>query len=256
MDKTPLIFIILSASLFGISVPFAKILINDISSIVLAVFLYLGGFLCLSLYSVFRTKRNSILDKNVAQLENKDIPWLAGAIIMGGIICPISLMTGLNLVSGFSTSLLLKMEGLATALIVVILFKENPGKQLWLALACMSIVGVFLSWDQIRGKFTIMCPLLIILAMVCWVVDNNLTRNISDKDPVQIAKIKGLVAGTFSILVALILGMNISFNYKVVLALLLGAFSYGFSLVFFIKALQMLGSFRTGMFFSFAPSFA
>lgn len=253
MDKTPLIFIILSASLFGMSVPFAKILLNDISSVALAGFLYLGAFLGLSLYSVFRTKGNSILDKNVAPLEKKDIPWLAGAIIMGGIIGPISLMTGLNLVSGFATSLLLNMEGLATALIAVIFFKENAGKRLWLALACMSIAGVFLSWDPSHGKFTIMGPLLIILAMVCWGVDNNLTRNISDKDPVQIAKIKGLVAGTSSILVALILGMNISLSYKVVFALLLGAFSYGFSLVFFIKALQGLGSFRTGMFFSFAP---
>ena len=253
MDKSPLTFIIISASLFGISQPIAKILVKNIPPVALAGLLYLGAFAGLSLYSAARRNRATEPDKKAAALEKKDLPWLAGAILAGGIIGPISMMQGLTLVSGFSASLLLNLEGLATAFIAVLFFKENAGKRLWLALTCMTVAGIFLTWDPSQGKFSIVGPLLIIFAMVCWGIDNNLTRNISHKNPMQIAEIKGFFAGAVSLSLALILGMRISVDLTLVFALILGSFSYGISLVFFIKALEGLGSFRTGAFFSLAP---
>jgi drug/metabolite transporter (DMT)-like permease len=253
LDKTPFIFIIISASLFGISTPLAKLLVKNIPPVALAGLFYLGAFAGLSLYSIARRKRLIDPDKKVVSLEKKDFFWLAGAVLTGGIIGPISLMMGLTLVSGFSASLLLNLEGLATVIIAVFIFKENAGKRLWLALVCMTIAGLFLTWDPGQGKFSLVGPLLILLAMVCWGIDNNLTRNISDKDPIQITRIKGLVAGIISLSLALILGMKILLDLKIALALLLGSFSYGISLVFFIKALEKLGSSRAGAFFSFAP---
>ena len=251
MEKNPLIFIIISASLFGLSAPLAKLLVGDISPVALAGILYLGAFAGLSIYTLFIKRSNR--DNIVTPLERKDVPWLAGAILTGGIIAPISMLTGLKLISGFSTSLLLNLEGVATVMIAVIFFKENAGKRLWLALMFMTAAGIFLTWDPDQGKFSIAGPLLIIFAMICWGIDNNLTRNISDKDPVQIVRIKGLVAGVISLSIALVLGMKVSLDVSIVYALLLGAFSYGISLVFFIKALEGLGSSRTGAFFSFAP---
>lgn len=253
MDKNPLIFIVISASLFGISPPLAKLLVKDIPPVVLAGLLYLGAFAGLSLYSIGKRIIMTDPDKKAAPLERKDLPWLAGAVLVGGIIAPISMMTGLTLISGFSASLLLNLEGLATAMIAVFLFKENAGKNLWLALVCMTIAGILLTWEPSQGKFNIAGPLLIIFAVVCWGMDNNLTRNISHKDPIQIAKIKGFVAGTTSLSLAIILGMKISLDLTIVFSLLLGSFSYGISLVFFIKALGGLGSSRTGAFFSLAP---
>jgi len=253
MAKSPLIFVIISASLFGISPPLAKLLVTDIPPVALAGLLYLGAFGGLSLYSFGTRKRATDPSRRAAPLEGKDLPWLAGAVLTGGVVGPISMMIGLTLVSGFSASLLLNLEGLATSLIAVFLFKENAGKRLWLALVCMTIAGIFLTWDPGQSKFSIAGPVLIVFAMVCWGVDNNLTRNISDKDPVQIARIKGLVAGTISLSIALILGMNMPLDHRIALALLLGSLSYGISLVFFIKALERLGSARTGTFFSFAP---
>jgi len=252
MDRKPIIFVITSAFLFGISPPFAKLFVRDIPPVVLAGLLYLGAFAGLTVYSIVRKK--SVVDPDrMAALARKDIPWLAGAVVAGGIIGPISLMIGLTLISGFSTSLLLNLEGVVTAVIAVFLFKENAGKKLWLALICMTVAGVFLTWDTNKSNFSVVGPLLIVLAMVCWGIDNNLTRNISDKDPIQITQIKGLIAGTISLLLALILGMRIPLNLTLVYVLLLGGFSYGLSLVFFIKALQGLGSARTGAFFSSAP---
>ncbi len=251
MGRSPLLFIILSASLFGVSVPFAKVLVGDISPLVLAGLLYLGAFAGLSFYAMAR--RMIVPDKKTVPLVRKDVPWLAGAILSGGILGPISLMMGLTLVSGFSASLLLNLEGLATVLIAVIIFRENAGKRLWIALACMTIAGIFLAWNPTQSAFTIAGPLLIVFAMVCWGIDNNLTRNISEKDPIQITQIKGLVAGATSISIALLLGIRISLDLSLIFALILGSFSYGISLVFFVKALKGLGSSRAGTFFSFAP---
>lgn len=253
MYKRPLLFILISASLFGISTPLAKLLVKNIPPVALAGLFYLGAFVGLTLYSIVRKKRMTGSYDGVASLEKKDLPWLAGAILAGGIIGPISMLMGLTLVSGFSASLLLNLEGLATAIIAVFIFKENSGKRLWLSLASMTLAGIFLTWDPNQDKFNPTGPLLILLAMVCWGIDNNLTRNISAKDPIQIARIKGFVAGIISLSLALILGTKILLDFKIVFALLLGAFSYGISLVFFIKALEGLGSSRTGAFFSFAP---
>jgi drug/metabolite transporter (DMT)-like permease len=117
----------------------------------------------------------------------------------------------------------------------------------------MTAAGVFLSWSPEQGKFNIVGPLLIFLAVVCWGIDNNLTRQISEKSPIQITYIKGLIGGIVSLSVALILGMNVPLGLSLLFALLLGSMSYGLSLVFFIKALKGLGSSRTGAFFSVGP---
>jgi drug/metabolite transporter (DMT)-like permease len=251
LDRKPIVYILISASLFGLSSPLAKLLLKDISPVMLAGLLYLGAFLGLFLYSLV-TKKDIAAGK-AAKLTVRDLPWLTGAIIAGGVIAPISQMVGLNLISGFSTSLLLNLEGAATAVIAVFFFRENAGKRLWLALLCMTAAGILLSWSPGQSKFSIAGPLLILLAVVCWGIDNNLTRQISDKNPIQITYLKGLIGGVISVSTALLLGKTVALDFTLLLALLLGAFSYGISLVFFIKALAGLGSSRTGAFFSLGP---
>jgi drug/metabolite transporter (DMT)-like permease len=252
LNKQPLAYIIISAALFGISPPLAKLLVKNIPPVALAGFLYLGAFIGLSLYSIGR-KMVSTESIRSTDLTSGDFPWLAGSVLSGGIIAPICLMFGLSQISGFTTSLLLNLEGIFTAIIAVIFFKENAGKRLWLALICMTTAGVFLTWDSSQGKFNYLGPLLVTLSLICWGIDNNLTRNISTRNPLQITRIKGLVSGLVSVSLAYALGMNITWDLSIFYALLLGSFSYGISLVFFIKALEGLGSFRTGMFFSLAP---
>jgi drug/metabolite transporter (DMT)-like permease len=253
LNKKPLIYIILSAVLFGLSAPFSKLLLGDIPGVMLAGLLYLGAFLGLILYSFLGKQIKQLNSFKAIPLEKRDIPWLIGAILAGGVAAPISLMFGLSLISGFSASLLLNLEGSCTAVIAVIIFRENAGRNLWLALLCMTAAGIMISWDPGQSKFNILGPLLIVLATFCWGIDNNLTRQISEKNPIQITWIKGLTAGLISLSIALILGNRITFSIHILYALVLGAFSYGISLVLFIEALKGLGSSRTGAFFSMGP---
>ncbi len=89
--------------------------------------------------------------------------------------------------------------------------------------------------------------------MISWGIDNNLTRQISDKSPVQITIIKGLIGGSTAFGLALLLGARITLGPYLLYGLILGTISVGLSLIFFINALQGLGSSRTGMIFSIAP---
>jgi drug/metabolite transporter (DMT)-like permease len=251
LDRKPFIYIFISALLFGLSSPIAKLLLKDIDPIILAGLLYLGAFSGLFLYALL-TGRGA-KPAEAERLRKKDLPWLLGAVIAGGAIAPICQMLGLDRISGFSVSLLLNLEGAATAVIAVLIFRENAGRRLWLALLCMTAAGVFLSWSPEQGRFNVTGPLLILLAVVCWGIDNNLTRQISERSPIQITCVKGLVGGTVSLAVGLMLGMKTPWGLSLLYALLLGAMSYGLSLVFFIKALKGLGSSRTGVFFSLGP---
>lgn len=258
MSNRPIVAAILSALLFGLSAPLCKLLLKGLSPVVLAGFLYLGAFIALILYSGhrrLRTGENGPESSGTIDppLDKSDWPWLAGAILAGGVVGPICLMVGLARTRGFSASLLLNLEGAATALIAVIVFHEPAERRLWLALGFMTLAGIFTAWDPGRSRFSPEGPLFIFIAMACWGLDNNLTRVISDKDPVQIAKMKGLLAGAASLGLALVLGHKIPLDQRTALALLLGGAGYGASLVLFIKALQGLGAFRTGAFFSLAP---
>jgi len=253
VNKKPLLYIILSASLFGISTPLSKLLLSKITPIALAGLLYLGAFLGLATFALISRLNKVSAERRPASLERKDIPWFTGAIVAGGIIAPISLMKGLKLTSGFSASLLLNLEGVATVIIAIFFFKENAGKKIWMALAAMTMAGLLLAWSPSTGAFNIGGSLLIVLATVCWGVDNNLTRKISDKSSIQIAGIKGLIAGTISLLLAFALGEKVHLGIDIVYALLLGAFSYGLSLVLFVSSLEGLGASRVGVFYSFGP---
>jgi hypothetical protein len=70
-----------------------------------------------------------------------------------------------------------------------------------------------------------------------------------------IACIKGLVAGSVNVALALALGARWPHLSSVALAMLTGFAGYGISLVLFVVALRNLGTARTGAYFSVAPLF-
>ncbi|MCX6561787.1 MAG: DMT family transporter [Candidatus Aminicenantes bacterium] len=252
MDRRPFFAILVSAALFGVSPPLAKLLLRDTDPLVLAGLLYAGAGIGLTLYNQLRP-RGSHAGSEPSPLNRKDAPWLAGAIVCGGIAAPILLLLGLSRLSGFSASLLLNLEGVATALLAVLLFGEPAGRRTWAALAAMTAAGFLMSWDVSAGRISALGVLLVLAAMAAWGADNNFTRMIADKNPVRIAQVKGLIAGAFSLGLAAWLGRPFPHWTYWLAGAALGAFSYGISLVLFIRALSGLGAFRTGAFFSLGP---
>lgn len=257
MSARPFVPILLAAVAFGLSIPLSKILLKDIPPVSMAGLLYVGAFAGLTLYSgtrrILARGRRTDRGRRFDPLRAGDLPWLAGAIVFGGVIGPVCLMEGLRRTSGTSASLLLNLEGLTTALLAVLLFREPAGRRTWTALAAMTAAGVLTSWDPASGRIEALGPLLVFAAMICWGLDNNLTRIISDKDPVLVARIKGFVAGAFSLGLAAAAGERLPIGLPAALALAVGAVCYGFSLVLFIESLKRLGAFRTGAFFGLAP---
>jgi hypothetical protein len=95
--------------------------------------------------------------------------------------------------------------------------------------------------------------MLIVAACVSWGIDNNLTRKLSSADPVQIAMLKGLVAGTVNLVLALTQGAALPGTTTILAAGVVGFLGDGVSLALFVLGLRHLGTARTGAYFSLAP---
>lgn len=243
---------LLAALLFGASAPLAKLLLGEIDPIPLASFLYLGSGIGLLLYRLIQRVQKGYLEVE-AKINRNEIKWLIGAVIAGGVIAPIILMFSLRNTPASTASLLLNFEGVATTLIAVIVFKESIGKRIWSAVALITSASVLLTWN-FNGEWGLSIGALgVLLACTLWGIDNNFTRNISAKDPLITVTIKGIGAGCFSMIFAILTQSNFP-GLKIILgAMLLGFFSYGLSIVLFIFAMRNLGASRTSAFFGTAP---
>jgi drug/metabolite transporter (DMT)-like permease len=243
---------ILAAVLFGASTPFSKLLLGRIDPLLLAGLLYLGSGIGLTLWIGFQ--RLVVKSKNQeAQLRLKDLPWLAAATVVGGVVAPILLMQGLAVTPASSASLLLNLEGVLTALLAWFVFKENFDRRIMLGMAAILIGGVLVSW-QSRPEFGVPWGALgIVGACSGWAIDNNLTRKVSAADPAQVAALKGLVAGTTNVTLAVSIGARLPTAPYLGAAAFLGFLTYGVSLTCFVLALRYIGTARTGAYFSTAP---
>jgi drug/metabolite transporter (DMT)-like permease len=239
-----------SACLFGLSTPLAKVLVGNINPWLLAGLLYLGcGF---GLAVVYLALRLFGMQRAEAPLRWKEWPWLAGVVLFGGLLGPVLLMIGLSHTPASAASLLLNLEGVATVLIAWIVFRENAD---WRIVAgAVAILGGASVLSCGNGAVTLNAGAFAIAgACVCWGIDNNLTRKLSSADPMMIAMMKGLVAGSVNLILALSQGAHLPNNSLIASAGAVGFLGYGVSLVFFVVALRHLGSARTGAYFALAP---
>ncbi|MFC2077336.1 DMT family transporter [Candidatus Bipolaricaulota bacterium] len=242
---------ILAAVLFGISAPLSKLLLDGVDPLPLAALLYLGAGASLGL--LLAIGRAFRLANTEARLERRDLPWLLGAILAGGVAGPILLLLGLQQTPAATASLLLNAEVVATGLVALAIFRESVGRQVWAAIAAVAVGGALLSVDPSTGWGISSGAILILAACLAWGFDNNFTARISLKDPKRIVAIKGLAAGGFSLLLTLGLGRPLPALRHALYALLLGAVSYGASIALFVQSLRRVGAARTGALFGMAP---
>jgi drug/metabolite transporter (DMT)-like permease len=246
-------YALISAALFGASTPLAKLLLGSTPPLLLAALLYLGSGLGLAAWIALRRVGGGV--ERPAPIPRADWPWLAGAILAGGIAAPALLLYGLLLTDAGTASLLLNLEGVLTAAIAWLVFRENVDRRVFLGMAAIIAGGVLLSWDQAPRAGDGAGPLLIAAACLAWAIDNNLTRRVSGGDAATIACLKGVVAGTANLGLAFAAGASLPGATPIAAAGVVGALGYGLSLALFIVALRHLGTARTGAYFSVAPFF-
>lgn len=237
-----------SALLFGASTPFAKVLLVDVDPWLMAGLLYSGagvGLLVLRLIANRGRLRIAI--------ARSDWPWLLGAIFFGGGIGPVLLMLGLSRTDAATSSLLLTLEGVFTAALAWVVFREHVHARLIWGVTAIAAGAAALAWIGMPTLATGLGPLLVAGACLAWGIDNNLTRKVALNDATVIAMLKGLFAGTANLVLA---GLMQPHWPPVALAggvMAVGFAGYGVSLVLFVLALRELGSGRTIAYFSAAP---
>lgn len=237
-----------AALLFGASTPLAKLLLHSVDFWVLAGLLYLGSGIGLTLYR-WATRAPSV------RLPWVQVLWLAGAILSGGVIGPLLLMSGLTRIPASGASLLLNAEGVFTALLAWFVFRENFDRRIATGMALIVAGATVLSWPG-ETRFAGLWPALAVVgACLAWGIDNNLTRKVSLADSTWLASIKGLVAGSANLLLGFSRGAPLPSWRTSAAAMILGLFAYGVSLRLFVVGLRYLGSARTGAYFSVAPFF-
>ncbi|MFC5355767.1 DMT family transporter [Azospirillum himalayense] len=259
MPRTGATTAILAAVLFGLSTPLAKLLVHDLSPWMLAGLLYLGSGIGLGLLRLLTGSRK----RGERGLRGAEWLWLMAAVAAGGVAGPVLLMFGLTATPASTASLLLNLEGVFTALLAWFVFREGVDRRLVAGMIAIVAGAVVLSWGGTvsldggwgnggRGNGG-WGPAAVAAACLMWAVDNNLTRKVSLADPADIATIKGLVAGSVNVGIALALGDALPAAPTAAAAMLVGLLGYGVSLVLFVVALRHIGAARTGAYFSTAP---
>jgi drug/metabolite transporter (DMT)-like permease len=246
----PISFAILAAALYAISSPVSKLLLKEIPPTLMASFLYLGAGLGMSIVGFIKKKRYK--DKTEARLTKQEFPFTVGMVALD-IVAPIFLMVGLTMTTSANVSLLNNFEIVATSLIALSIFKESISKRLWVAISLITLSSIILSIEDISSFSFSFGSIFVLIACICWGLENNCTRKLSVKDPLEIVVIKGFGSGIGSLLIALALGEQINNVPYILAALLLGFFAYGLSIFFYIYAQRDLGAAKTSAYYAVAP---
>lgn len=242
-------FAILAATLYAISSPVSKLLLKEVPPTLMAAFLYLGAGLGMFVVDIIKQKKYS---KTEERLTKKELPYTIAMIVLD-IAAPIFLMIGLSMTSAANVSLLNNFEIVATSLIALMIFKEPIGKRLWFAIFLIIISSTILSIEDVSSFSFSFGSIFVLLASTCWGLENNCTRKLSVKDPLQVVVIKGFGSGIGSLIIALILKEKVNNIYFIIIALILGFFAYGLSIFFYIYAQRDLGAAKTSTYYAVSP---
>lgn len=243
-----IMFAFLAAVFYAINVPISKVLLQHVGPTTMAALLYLGAGIGIGIMSLFNKK-----DREKAEsLTKAELPYIVGMIVLD-IAAPIFLMLGISYGSSANASLLGNFEIVATTVIALILFKEAVTKRLWLAIGLITLSSILLSFEGTDSFHFSYGSLLVIMATVCWGLENNCTRELSSKSTYQIVMLKGLCSGLGALVISLIKKETFpGFGY-IAIALALGFVAYGLSIFMYVRAQNVLGAAKTSAYYAVNP---
>ncbi len=244
-----IIYAMIAALFYGFSAPLSKLLLNELSPYLLSSLLYFGAGFGMLIVTLLSKKKDS---SSKLSFQKSDMQYIILMILLD-IIAPILLMFGLLSTNASTASLLNNFEIVFTAIIAMIFFKEMIGKRMWLAISFIIVAGGLLSFEDFTGFELSLGALLVLAASLSWGLENNCTRMLAKRNPIHVVIIKGLGSGLGSLLIALMMNEVGGPLMYILLGLLLGFFSYGMSLYFYISAQRHLGAARTSAYYAIAP---
>jgi len=243
---------ILAAALYAISTPVSKMILQAVAPTMVAAFLYLGAGIGMGAMMLVRSERHRTTEE---RLHRRDMPYAVAMIVLD-IAAPILMMYGLKTCSASNTSLLNNFEIVATALIALLFFGEKVRRKLWIAISLVTIASILLSLED--GSMTEALTfsrgsLLVLGATICWGLENNCTRQIADRDPMEIVTVKGFGSGLGALSIAICIGSEFPTFQYIVIILLLGYVAYGLSIYFYTYAQRTIGAAKTSTYYALAP---
>ena len=248
--KKGIVLAVIAAAFYAINAPVSKVLLDYMPPTLMAGFLYVGAGVGMGVIALARKATN--MKNTEATFSRSDIPYIIAMILLD-IAAPICLMFGLSSTSAASASLLNNFEIVATALIALLVFKERISLRLWFGILFITLSCAILSFDDWSGLQFSFGSLFVLIACVLWGVENNCTRKISSKDPLQIVLLKGIFSGIGSIAVGFVIGEQITVVWSVFAVLGVGFVAYGLSIFFYVYAQRTLGAARTSAYYAIAP---
>jgi drug/metabolite transporter (DMT)-like permease len=246
----PVLYALLAALLFGLNAPAAKLLVARVDPLFMAALLYLGAGAGMLALGALRRKNSG--EARESRLSREELPYILLMVLLD-IAAPILLMLGLSRASAATASLLGNFEIAATAFFALVLFREAIGRRMWLAIALITAASVLLSLNDLSALSFSTGALLVLGASLCWGLENNTTRKLSIKDPLQVVVIKGFGSGVGALIVTGIWGSFSAPLLAILAALALGFVAYGLSIFFYVKAQRHLGAARTSAYYAAAP---
>lgn len=239
---------ILAAVFYALNTPFSKVLLKNISPTFMAAFLYLGAGIGVGIMYLFQYKK----EDSSMRLSREDLPYTV-LMVRFDVIAPIFLMIGISIGSSANASLLGNFEIVATSIIALVFFKEAVSKNLWIAIAFITVSSIILSFEG-EGAFKFSYgSLFVILATLSWGLENNCTRKISNKSSYEIVTIKGICSGLSSLIISFIIGERLPEFRYIAYALLLGYVAYGLSIFLYVRSQRDLGAAKTSAYYAIAP---
>lgn len=242
---------ILAAILYGISIPLSKVLLQEIPATLMAALLYLGagfGMLAINLARTLLVGKEPV----EAEITRAEFPYVIGMVLLD-ILAPVLLMVGLTMTNAANASLLNNFEIVATSVIALVVFKEAVGRRMWAAITLITISSILLTVKDFSNLTLSAGSFFVVAACLCWGFENNCTRMLSMKDPLQIVVIKGIGSGFGAMIFAIALGESSHQLLFILAALLLGFVAFGLSIFFYISAQRTLGAARTSAYYAAAP---
>ena len=246
-------FAMLAASLYAINAPFSKILLEFMPPTLMAGFLYVGAGIGITFIALIRKMKKH--ETKELKLTKSELPYTIAMIILD-IAAPICLLVGLNATTAANASLLNNFEIVATAIIALMVFKEKISPRLWFGIFFITLSCGMLSFEDVSSLHFSYGSLFVLLSAICWGFENNCTRKISSKDPLQIVLLKGIFSGIGSLIIGLYMGERTSSLWSIFAVLCIGFIAYGLSIYFYVYAQRLLGAARTSAYYAVAPFIA